>query len=510
MLQYLPYIVYADFETCLIPTEPNDPNMTANTIHTHTHQPSSFCYQIVTRNVLDTKEYKPYLYRGADATKMFWKRMHTEAQHIRATISACQQPIIIHPDDERELRSAINPICYLCQGVITPEQTLVLDHDHLAKAIPDSPCEHSSNVRGIAHAECNLAFQLPKMIPVVFHNGSKYDFRLIISDCVVPATTTSAKPASRRSNGEPKRKRARRSAASGFVDDEVDVEDGSEDEPEMSYEAHMELMEDFIVNDDEVDESMSEDEELTSVNVDDDMIGVCRQGIKRTRVIESDDDGAEEEEEERESDDIDESNDVIQIISQEEEGKKSRLGELKVIATSTENFISFEKHLTEKWKLRFLDSYRFLSDSLSRLAALLDKTDMKHVRRIYGSDEEMEIACRKGVFPYEYMSDPSKYNDTCLPPIEKFSSSLTGEHITMEEYIFAQKAWRVFNCKNLGDYNDHYLQIDVLLLADVFEKFRDTCFNIYKIDPAHCYSAPSLSFNAMLKTLGHCIDRYLY
>jgi len=59
----------------------------------------------------------------------------------------------------------------------------------------------------------------------------------------------------------------------------------------------------------------------------------------------------------------------------------------------------------------------------------------------------------------------------------------------------------MLNCKNLGEYNDHYLKIDVLLLADIFENFWDTCFAIYKIDPAHCYSAPSLSYNPMLKTI---------
>ena len=61
--------------------------------------------------------------------------------------------------------------------------------------------------------------------------------------------------------------------------------------------------------------------------------------------------------------------------------------------------------------------------------------------------------------------------------------------------------FQILKCKTLGEYSDHYLRIDVLLLADIFESFRETCFDIYSIDPAHCYSAPSLSYNAMLKTI---------
>ena len=41
--------------------------------------------------------------------------------------------------------------------------------------------------------------------------------------------------------------------------------------------------------------------------------------------------------------------------------------------------------------------------------------------------------------------------------------------------------------KNMGDYHDHYLKKNVLLLADVFEKFIDTCLKFYGLDPCHFY-----------------------
>ena len=70
--------------------------------------------------------------------------------------------------------------------------------------------------------------------------------------------------------------------------------------------------------------------------------------------------------------------------------------------------------------------------------------------------------------------------------------------------------------KNMGDYKDHYLKKDVLLLADVFEKLLDTCLKYYELDPCHYFSSPELSWDAMLKMTGvklekiSDIDQYLF
>ena len=61
--------------------------------------------------------------------------------------------------------------------------------------------------------------------------------------------------------------------------------------------------------------------------------------------------------------------------------------------------------------------------------------------------------------------------------------------------------------KNVGDYHDHYLKKDVLLLADVFEKFIDTCLKVHVLDPCHYFSSRGLSWDAMLNITG--IDMYL-
>ena len=59
----------------------------------------------------------------------------------------------------------------------------------------------------------------------------------------------------------------------------------------------------------------------------------------------------------------------------------------------------------------------------------------------------------------------------------------------------------------MGDYHDHYLKKDVLLLADVFEKFIDTCLKFYGLDPCHYFSSPGLSWDAMLKMTGMRLEK---
>ena len=66
--------------------------------------------------------------------------------------------------------------------------------------------------------------------------------------------------------------------------------------------------------------------------------------------------------------------------------------------------------------------------------------------------------------------------------------------ITHEGYIHAQKMFKELKLKNLDEYHDLYVQSDILLLADVFENFRDKCTEIYELDPAHFLSAPGLAW----------------
>ena len=97
------------------------------------------------------------------------------------------------------------------------------------------------------------------------------------------------------------------------------------------------------------------------------------------------------------------------------------------------------------------------------------------------------------------MNSPEKLKETQLPPREAFYSRLNDEGISVEDYEHARKVWEKFEMKNLGDYHNLYNQVDVLLLADVFENFRDICIENYKLDLAHYYTTPGLAWNAALK-----------
>ena len=97
------------------------------------------------------------------------------------------------------------------------------------------------------------------------------------------------------------------------------------------------------------------------------------------------------------------------------------------------------------------------------------------------------------------MDDIKRFEETQLPPKESFYSTLTEEYIKDDEYAHAQNVWQKFETENLKQYHDLYLMTDTLLLADVFEQFRDMCLNNYELDPVHSYTAPGLTWKAALK-----------
>ena len=72
-------------------------------------------------------------------------------------------------------------------------------------------------------------------------------------------------------------------------------------------------------------------------------------------------------------------------------------------------------------------------------------------------------------------------------------------YISFRDYLTCEKMLKKFEIKITGDYHDHYLKIDVLLVANVFEKFINTCLNVYGLDRYHYFSSPGLSWDAMLK-----------
>ena len=143
------------------------------------------------------------------------------------------------------------------------------------------------------------------------------------------------------------------------------------------------------------------------------------------------------------------------------------------------------------------------------------------------SSKNLELLKQKDAYPYEYMNSFEKLNEKKLPARKYFYSStkdrkigdddkISDGHISLKDCLTCEDIWEKFDIKDMGDYHDHYLKKDVLLLVDVFEKFIDTCLKFNRLDPCHYFSSPGLSWDAMLKMTGielekiSDIDMYLF
>ena len=151
--------------------------------------------------------------------------------------------------------------------------------------------------------------------------------------------------------------------------------------------------------------------------------------------------------------------------------------------------------------LVFIDSMLFMNSSLDKLVKNLGDKHFKYLSEEF-SNEQLKLVKEKGIYPYEYMSYFKKFKEKKLPDKCKFFSSLKDCGINEKEYQRSINMWKVFKIKNLGEYHDLYLETDVLLLCDVFEKFIKTCLEHYCLDPPHFFGSPGLSWDAMLKMTG--------
>ena len=190
------------------------------------------------------------------------------------------------------------------------------------------------------------------------------------------------------------------------------------------------------------------------------------------------------------------------------------------------------------YKIKFIDSFRFMATSLSKLVDNLtdnihnDKCDKcksnlcfvtamnktllfkcidceKEYEKEFNKEllerfsntyefcvndlNKFLIFLRKGVYPYEYMDGWNKFNEKVLPSKESFYSSLTMEGKVKRIMHMLTTYSKKFNINNLGEYHDLYVRSDTLILADIFENFRQSCLKNYELDPAHFVSLPGLA-----------------
>ena len=187
------------------------------------------------------------------------------------------------------------------------------------------------------------------------------------------------------------------------------------------------------------------------------------------------------------------------------------MGAIDCIPNNEENYISFSKTIKtgeyknkkgetkdKYFKIIFKDSLKFMASSLDALVNNLSEDDFKNLEK-YFTPKEAKLLKQKGFFPYDYLGSIEKLKDPTPPPQKAFYSKLTGKGINNYNYKHVLNVWKTFKMKNFKDFLEVYNITDVLLLADVFEKFRDVCLKNYGLDPVYYYTAPGLAWDAMLK-----------
>ena len=128
----------------------------------------------------------------------------------------------------------------------------------------------------------------------------------------------------------------------------------------------------------------------------------------------------------------------------------------------------------------------------------------------------LELVKQKGVYPCEHMKNFEKFSEDKLPDRSGVFSSLKNKCISEKNYSHPLDVENKFKMKSFSDYHDLYFKTDFLLLADVFEKFINTCLEYYGLDLCHYFSFPGLSWDPMLKMTGielgliSDIDKYLF
>ncbi|XP_050503415.1 uncharacterized protein LOC126882493 [Diabrotica virgifera virgifera] len=183
----------------------------------------------------------------------------------------------------------------------------------------------------------------------------------------------------------------------------------------------------------------------------------------------------------------------------------AKMYDISILPVNKEKYISFTVyHKKTNIRFRFIDTFRFMGSSLDSLVSTLKPENFGILRKQFPNldDETFKLLTKKGVFFYDYLDKIERLDETKLPNKEKFYNKLNDEHISDSNYAHAKLVWEKFNMKTLWDYSNLYMKTDILLLAVVFETFRDTCFKTYGLDPGHYYTIPGFTWDAMLKYTG--------
>ena len=172
---------------------------------------------------------------------------------------------------------------------------------------------------------------------------------------------------------------------------------------------------------------------------------------------------------------------------------------LNPIPTTSEKFLSLIVNINKNVTLRFIDSYQFLSESLSTLANLLP------VKPLTSSIFDNTIINGKAVFPYDMATSISALESiTSMPP--KWEDSLSKTIIPDVDYTKACKIWVQYGCRNLLEYMLLYMKLDIYLLADVCQAFRKKAKLDDGLEPFNFFGLPGFAWATAIKGLTHKVE----
>ena len=400
----MPFTIYADLECLLekMSTCQNNPNKSSTTkINKHT----PLGYSIFTHCSFDESKNELNYYRGDDSMKKFCKDLREHSTNI---INYEKKKMIPLTTKEEIYHNRQN-VCYIFKKEF--------DNNDKKQQKVRHHCHYTGKYRGAAHNICNLRYKVPKEIPIVFHNGSTYDYHFIIKEFVREFEGNFE------CLGENTEK---------YITFSVPLKKKIENKNiEINYKIK------FIDSYRFMSSSLSK------------LVDNLSEGIHNNKCL-----------------DCNSCLDYVRIT------KNEKLL-LKCFNCNSYYKKKFNKELIKKCK----NTYGFCNSNLIKFILLL----------------------RKGVYPYEYMDSWEKFNETSLPSKEDFCSNLNMEDIDDTDYRHGNNVFKGFKLENLGDYHDLYVQSDTLLLTDVSENFRDMCIKVYELDPAHFVSLPGLAWQACLK-----------
>ena len=428
----IPQAIYVDIECLLVKHKTcfNNPNKSfSQTVATHV--PSGFAISVVT----EFKTNYPTYYRVEDCMKVLSAKLLRVGKEI--SNEEKHDMILLTANEEKQYENA--EVSHICKKPFINKEDINNNEDdnedekekkrkeNLYKIFRkvQGHCHYTGKHRGAAHSLCNLRYQEQRSIPVTLHNGSNYDFHLLMKEL-----------------------------AKEFKSDRRCIGENTENPIRFSVNFHKDKKEENEENEDGKE--------------------ACRlKFIDSFRFMNFS---------------LDSLTDNLSEIN------NKTCEKYKAIEKCVQ-YCKFTGLLNNRLKYKCLNCKDISFKSIDPLIKNFSNT----YRLCNNDNETFVLLLRKGVYPYEYMDNWNKFDETELPLKNEFDSNLNMSSISDKDYDHAKSVFNILNMTNLGDYHDLYVQSDTLLLSDIFEEFTKTCINQYGLEPCYFVSAPRLSWEACLK-----------